>query len=963
MLLIHGMKVRNKAEIARGVRRHFLREEWETFSQEWYRVVRFTDLPFEVLENPNAWKRQDQRDIAYYAWHLAFFRRITLPLTYTFRIHCRNSDLPLAQHPNFVSLRMLWERYHSSCGLHSSGEERQRQKNHTQLETLALRLWLGGYGVAKADDCSPVTDEVLQAAFNLSPPTTGRAVALLGKVLRQDQDTLISEPCVRLGVRSHFTATEWHIAFGTSWGIVSHLAKIPLETFESPSYWSTLATHHISTYAARLAFYQRIRLPLAFCLSRPQSAEDFPVHAIDNFKVLDQLFDQCFPILYKLEVNNSRLKAKIRSQLRNQALAFWLAGYGLRHDHNHKAIDPSILRQGEDLAKSSTNKKVIRLLGILLEHDQQCSGTFVRKRSGGSRVSELEDATWQRNILQGVRTPSSQILYQYVFGELLTRVEGPQVRKSTLSDGEGEGSPMREGLGSISMGTWKGYASALRLFAEWCQNNRYDSIDQCLVPGIADFLREGRPSKSRSIRNGARGALRGWVRWYASMFGTSCPEKKIIPRIVRRSRVSHGKLLDLASAELFIDTLLDDQSPSFSENRILDFRCRRAALIAFATGGRGKSIRLLIKDCLRADHHSHPFLFFHSVKTKPHHEVEVGADVVRWVEELQRVAPSNKIYIPSDTAAFGDGLTEYRLLANASDDGPLNSHTINNFMKRVQRHLWPMKHPNGRPFALHDARRLQAICLTLQEKKFEDIRQRLGQTRVESVLPYVATKPPQYQRWYAQILKEGVWKNISDKFGETDGLPLDQVVAQASRMTNVSSNKDFVRQLIEKTLANQHNPYEVNQSRILPVNMVASGFPRRSHNCTAHELLNCGHTELHCFSCDKYNPDTTMLEDHKAEIFRFMVLAMRSRLAKKQRRNVIERQAVELREESVIALLDQAIPKLFGNRFGLSPVTINKLKGELWASAKQFMKERELGGDAPTYTQALQFIRQRQVSG
>lgn len=106
-----------------------------------------------------------------------------------------------------------------------------------------------------------------------------------------------------------------------------------------------------------------------------------------------------------------------------------------------------------------------------------------------------------------------------------------------------------------------------------------------------------------------------------------------------------------------------------------------------------------------------------------------------------------------------------------------------------------------------------------------------------------------------------------------------------------------------------------------------------------------------------------MLEDHKAEIFRFMVLAMRSRLAKKQRRNVIERQAVELREESVIALLDQAIPKLFGNRFGLSPVTINKLKGELWASAKQFMKERELGGDAPTYTQALQFIRQRQVSG
>lgn len=953
------MRIKTSDSVETGVRQHFLPEEWNSFSTKWERVVRFTHFPLEVFENPAKWKPQDRNDIGYYAKYLAFFRRITLPLTHTLNIQFRNCDFPISQHPNFLSCRTLLERYYASCGLQNSGVG--RSKDQIWVETTALRLWLSGYGVMKGDNCSPITDHVMNESLELSRTNTGRAIAFFRRILIGNPDTLVSPQHVRVGVSSHFTAAEWHNTFGTGWDLVSPLLETPLDKLENPSNWPALPGRHVSTYAARLAFYQRIRLPLAFCISQPYSAGDFPVDAIENFKIFDQLFDRCFPVLYKLEVNNSRLKETIRRRLRNRALEFWLAGYGLRHNDHHRAIDRHILRLAEGHAKTSTHKKSIRLLGILLEHDQQCRGSFVPRTSRGSRIKELEEAAWRNNLPEGVQTPCSELLCRYVFGELLSRVQGPQVAEATLSDAGSKILVRREGLSSISIQTWNHYSRALRLFAEWCQINNYPSIDQCLIPGVADFLREGKPSGSRSIKMTVRGALRQWLDWYTRISGTRYTQSKVIPRIVRRSRVPHGILLDLASAELLIDTLLDDQSPAFSENSILEFRCRRAVLIALATGGRGKSIRLLFKDCLKTDHNGHHFLFFHSVKTKPSHEVEVGPDIVQWVEELQRIAPQETICFPADTAQFGDGLTEYRLLANANDDGPLSQNTINNFLKRVQHHLWPTRHPNGRYFTLHDARRLQAIYLLLREKRLEEIKQRLGQTKVGSVLPYVATKPPQYQRWYAEILKQGIWKNVSDRDGESDGLPLDQVINQTSRMTNVSSNKEFVHQLIEKTLEDQHNPYELKRGRVLPVNMVASGFPRRSHHCTAHELLNCGHTELHCFSCDKYNPDSTMLEDHKAEVFRFMILALRARLAKKQRGNTIERQAVELREESVMTLLEEAIPKLFGNRYGLSPVTIKKLKAELWAGAKQFMRGRGLDVAAPTFTEAVQFIRRTQI--
>jgi hypothetical protein len=73
----------------------------------------------------------------------------------------------------------------------------------------------------------------------------------------------------------------------------------------------------------------------------------------------------------------------------------------------------------------------------------------------------------------------------------------------------------------------------------------------------------------------------------------------------------------------------------------------------------------------------------------------------------------------------------------------------------------------------------------------------------------------------------------------------------------------------------------------MPVNNVSAGFPRFTHNCVAHEMLNCAHTELHCFKCDYYKPDDDKYNEHIAEIFRFMLLALRGEDMAKSKRDTI----------------------------------------------------------------------------
>ena len=257
--------------------------------------------------------------------------------------------------------------------------------------------------------------------------------------------------------------------------------------------------------------------------------------------------------------------------------------------------------------------------------------------------------------------------------------------------------------------------------------------------------------------------------------------------------------------------------------------------------GRASAVCYLKRDCIKTDNNGTPWLIFHKTKFSGENKVVATPDILKWIDELKAVAPEHKIAIPEDKFMYGDSLTEYRLLANIFDDGPMTFPSINSFLYTLQAKIWGDNHPNKKPFSSHDLRRFHAVFMKLNGRTDEDIRDQLGQQDIKSQVPYLQTKPVSHQRYFKQIQEKGVY-NLEDN---DSVVSIDNLIHNVAQFNDDRYNGEKITKLLLDA-SNDVKDFVVPEPQSSPL---PSGFPLRVSSCTATMLTNCGHTELHCFKC------------------------------------------------------------------------------------------------------------------
>ncbi|WP_209121205.1 tyrosine-type recombinase/integrase [Alkalihalobacillus sp. BA299] len=758
----------------------------------------------------------------------------------------------------------------------------------------------------------------------------------------------------RLYVKEHFSCDEWENICPYNWNNVSHLTKIPFNQFETKilelrksKNWKGWTCF----YVYKLALYRRISFPLDVMLSSKIKRDKGIIQEFPIFKELDDLVDKYYPELYKMDMADNIKKEQVKDHLELLVLRLWYAGYTLFEDANKDSvINEKVLIEALQYV-GLDRKSHIYILGQMLELEPKSPVINAPRRYNATPVVERERRAW-KTINFDKNNELFLNLFEYCFESLLKRVENI----TTINKPLGNDKYQRVSLPKITYNTWSHHSSILRRFILFCRDLEIITVDDVINNGVSKVLQiEEVKEWSKSHRNSLRSSLRQWLEYYINTNNLEIKIDSIFPRSFRRTTTTYGKILNLGNANELIQTLLTDEKGIIDENDITQFRCRRACLIQLATGQRVSEVCLLLKKSLTKDNSGHYWLNFHNTKKGKSHIVEVASDVVEWINQLKKISPSRKIYAPNSTAYTGDGLNEYRLFANSKNNGPLTHDIVNKFLNNLQKNLWNENSDLINLFTTHDFKRLQAIYMILSGKTKEQIQLKLGHSNPNSLIPYVATNDPKYQSIYKDIYQEGVWANITSSKVNDGDIELDKVLDQAHKMTENNNIENFVTELINKSIKTTRDVTIFSDS-FLPVNPVSAGFPRRTHNCIANEMLNCGHTELSCFKCKKYRPDPEMLEEHKAEIFRFMILSLHGKSIAKKDKEKIKKELIYLRSDNIDENIEYSFSMLFEKGYKISKAEVESIKKMLWNKAKQYLRKNGKSKPNLTFREALNYL-------
>lgn len=755
---------------------------------------------------------------------------------------------------------------------------------------------------------------------------------------------------IRLGIKEHFSKEELILLPAkTSYSSYHRLRKFPIDYFEDPTFLGS-KNRKILPYARKLGLYCRIRLPFEMTLKMDLTIKDIDQDKHPFLKEFTEVFEQFYPVIDRINANNQSKKYKLLTTLTILVFRLWLAGYSIHPTTYREVLRVEIIQQTLDTV-SISQKVYVRKLARILELDPLCPILKAPLTVVHSSLVEKEKLNWEIEFDQRKVLPIVSLFKEYVFGELLLRIKGTHIREFIKKDNI----LTRKSLSKLQPSTWWNYARQLRAYLHYCIKQKATDFNSIPDNTAITFLNTEWSNRSFGERNSFRVVYRGFLNWLNDLYQTGININKMLPYRIGRSMRTYGKILDLTAANILIQNLLDNQNPYINENKLNDFRCRRVCLIQLATGARVNSICLLLTNSLKMSKEGTYWLHLHRTKGNKDYHVEVGPEVVNWINELKQFSPNKKIFASSESLHSGDDLEEHRLVANVYDDGPLASGAINKFLRNLQDNIWPDTHPNINKFTSHDLRRMQAIYMVLKGKSREQIQDKLKQTNPNSVIPYVATSPPEYQNWYAQILKEGVWKDVISDGDEEQIVGLKIIMDQASKIQDNVNMESFIKQLIE-VAEQESKEIGLNNGSFIPISEVSAGFPKKTHNCTAHALLNCGHTEIHCFGCSHYKADDHMLLEHKAEILRFMLLSLRHKKMQKQYKNSFDQKIITLKTEDINKQIEEAIPNIFEKNYNFEKSTTKKIQDNLWKLAKQYIKNTNDYSKAISFQEALDIV-------
>lgn len=770
-------------------------------------------------------------------------------------------------------------------------------------------------------------------------------------LLSKNTTVIINNIPIELGINEHFNPIERKI--------LNNRMQLSSGLFETPINYFTefnKLTRWEKGYAYRLAFFHRITLDFKVAFSSPVNFEQYPIEYMENFNKLNELFDIHFYKFDKANANNIEYRNVFKKNITNIVFKFWLCGYGLLKGYAPNTIGNEQIRFIMNELSSDMRKKLARFLATMLLEEPLSPVNNIPETNEKLTVLESEIAKW-KPIKEECNSEITSELATFLFSTIKERAQGECILEYLNNSGR----LIRETLPDIRWGTFKYYSEGLRIMATMLFEQDFRSIYEILNGGILSVLSsEEFLSLSENKRKASKIATVQWVDYYNKINLLNLSVERIVPHSLRNKETTYGKIINFGSAYTLINTLLDDQSSLFDDNKIFDFRARRICLLMIATAHRVGEVLVLKRDCLKKDHEGRRWIYFHKTKNGNEHYVEATKDMERWAEQLKLMAPERKITISSNNTSttFGDDEEDYRLVANIHDDNAMSVSSVNKFLKRIQDDLKIRNGKSENYFTSHDFRRMHSIYLKRLNKSKIDIQHALNQDNVYSQLPYLETKSPDIQNYFKEIAKEGLWSHISEVPDDKEiknGLPLNQLLERSNKQGLTEEGKasalSFFTKIVDKVKQQKKN-YPHNNSKPL----VDTGMPMYTHNCIATVVVNCGHTELKCFSCKKYKPDSDKLDEHKAEILRYMILI--HYYEDEAKKDKLEGETILQNKQDLKNDLDLTFNNLF-QKFDFKDADIRKLEGELYKTAKMYYKKNKKTKPTLTFSEALLVIKKK----
>ena len=90
-----------------------------------------------------------------------------------------------------------------------------------------------------------------------------------------------------------------------------------------------------------------------------------------------------------------------------------------------------------------------------------------------------------------------------------------------------------------------------------------------------------------------KSAIRSWLELISLKHNLQINLEKLFSKNIARNDIPYGKVFNFSAAVSLIETLLNDQSPYFNDNDIMQFRMRRILLLQLETGKRISELCIL----------------------------------------------------------------------------------------------------------------------------------------------------------------------------------------------------------------------------------------------------------------------------------------------------------------------------------------------------------------------------------
>ena len=138
----------------------------------------------------------------------------------------------------------------------------------------------------------------------------------------------------------------------------------------------------------------------------------------------------------------------------------------------------------------------------------------------------------------------------------------------------------------------------------------------------------------------------------------------------------------------------------------------------------------------------------------------------------------------------------------------------------------------------------------------------------------------------------------------------DAVMNKAKQISSASSYDNLIKSL----LSSINKADDITIKKVDVTVLEPTGFPVSIYGCSASNMVHCKKSKISCFGCDFYKPDEDSLDNHKAELFRYLILAQYQSKTLKSSKDIVLKSILGEKVNYIQNSIETAFDKLF-NKF------------------------------------------------